>query len=235
MYEISIENEYGEKLKLTNNPNYTVTVTGLSSVMSNIITSPVANQNGERFVSSRQQKRNIVLKIYINSPIEANRIALYKYIKSHRFIRFYYKNGSRDVYIDGYVESFENDLFAVPQSAMASIICPRPPFIDVNATEQQISCHVNKFSFPFSIIADKNNALIDPLILGEYSPGTARLVINNSDSNVGFIYQMHCRGKVVNPMIYLEETGETLKLDYTAKEDDIIRSIADDGQLRQKN
>lgn len=60
-YELIIENKYGNQLKLTDNPNYNVIVTGLSPVTSNIITTSVANYSGEKYITSRKQKRNIVL------------------------------------------------------------------------------------------------------------------------------------------------------------------------------
>ena len=149
MYEIKIENKYGVQLELTHNPNYTVTATGLNPVASNIVTAPVANFGGERYVSSRQQKRNIVLSIYVHEPVEANRINLYKYIKSKDWIRIYYKNNTRNVYIDGYVESFELNHFDQRQTAQVSIICPQPNFIDMNTNVINNSGVVAMFSFPF--------------------------------------------------------------------------------------
>ena len=150
MYKVIIENKYGEQLQLTDTPDYITKVTGLSPVTSNIITSPVANYGGERFVSSRKQKRNIVLTIYPQEPVETNRINLYKYIKSDDFIRVYYKNKTRDVYIDGYVESFDLDLFERTQRAQVSIICPQPNFIDMSSQTVDNSSTIKQFYCPFN-------------------------------------------------------------------------------------
>lgn len=156
MYQIEIENKYGDKLGLTNNPNYNVTATGLNPVKSNIVTATVANYGGERFVSSRKQKRNIILNIYPLEPVEVNRINLYKYIRSDDFIRVYFKNNTRNVYIDGYVEAFELNHFEQTQIAQVSIICPQPNFIDVNSNYVNNSDVVKSFHFPFNTLIAAN-------------------------------------------------------------------------------
>ena len=172
-YELIIENKYGNQLKLTDNPNYNAVVTGLSPVTSNIITTSVANYSGEKYITSRQQKRNIVLTIYVNEPVEANRINLYKYIKSDDFIRIYFKNSSRDVYIDGYVESFELDHFSQNQTAQVSIICPQPNFISKSENKVKNADVKDAFYFPFNteLSAGTANKMLEII-------GLERAVIN---------------------------------------------------------
>lgn len=224
MYGITIENKFGEKLQLTDNVNYKTKVTGLNPTTSDIVTTQVANYGGARYVTSKQQTRNIVLTIYINEPVEANRINLYKYIKSDDWIRFYYKNNTRSVYIDGYVESFEIDLFTQPQTAQVSIICPKPQFLDMENNESIFSTTTEAFSFPFW--ANDNNKLV----LSTYTSNHAKVVNNESDDDVGFIYKIHCTGAVVNPMIYLEDTREYLKINRIFKSESIITINTLDGQ-----
>lgn len=149
MYQIKIENEYGDMLELTHNPNYIVTATGLSPVKSNVITKQVANYGGSKYQSSKAESRNIVLTIYVNHPVESNRLNLYKYVKSGRPIRVYYKNRTRNVYIDGYVEAPECDLFSRTQTLQVSIICPQPNFIDVDKVNIGNSEYLDNFNFKF--------------------------------------------------------------------------------------
>lgn len=215
MYEITIENKYGDKLKLTGNHNYTVKATGLSPVSSNIVTSTVANYGGERYVSSRQNKRNIVLTIYINEPVESNRVELYKYIKSDDQIRIYYKNGARDVYIDGYVESFETNLFEQIQSAQVSIICPQPQFVDVLGKTVRLSSNIELFTFPFYA----NEAA--PIVFSQLD-NNSRLVINGSDDEIGFVYEISCHGEVKNPFIYHTESNSYIKINSTFHNGDVV-------------
>ena len=216
MYRLSLENENGDKIELTNNPNYDVTVTGLNPVQSDVITSPVANYNGGRYVSSRQKVRNVVVNIFIKEPVEANRINLYKYIKSKKWIRVYYSNNTRDVYIDGYVESFECDLFTQLQKAQISIICPNPQLMDVNADITQVSTVLGALNFPFYTT---DSELIS---LSVYDNNKSILIVNESDDDIGFIYKIHCYGEVVAPMIYLEDTGEYFKLNGTYHKESVI-------------
>lgn len=214
-YKITIENKKSEKLELTNNPNYDVKATGLSPMTSDIVTTPVANYGGAKYVTSRNQTRNIVLTIFVKAPVEANRINLYKYIKSKEWIRVYFKNNTRDVYIDGYVESFECDLFSQTQTAQVSIICPKPQFMDIDADVEKVSTTQGAFSFPFYA----NDS--EPVAFSIYD-ARATLINNESDDEIGFIYTIQCYGKVVNPMLYLEDTGKYFKINHTFPKDSII-------------
>ena len=104
MYELIAQNKYGEQLKMTNNPRYVITdVDGLYPPEGTINTTQVANTDGSVFNSSRINDRVITITMAINAPAEANRILLYRYFKTKYPVRLYYKNGTRDVYIDGYV------------------------------------------------------------------------------------------------------------------------------------
>lgn len=348
MYTLKIENENGDRLELTHNPNYKVKVTGLDPVKADITTAKVANRNGVRYVSSRKQPRNVVITVYINEPVEANRIELYKYVKSKEWLRVYFKNKSRDVYVDGYVESFECDLFKQTQTAQISVICPNPQLIDVEPDVEDISTVKGLFSFPFyttindnlivfkdystsglpvtikinetgsvyiagtlvpnsgydvwdintqtleageyrlsgipasgtglTLIAEVNGTeyidsgegvtftlteatevrvyiksldytrytglTIRPVL--KYSFATdesvsrvitfgafdklARLIYNGSDDDIGFMYKIHCKGLVVNPIIYSEDTKEYFKLNGSYIEDSIITINTNDGQ-----
>lgn len=223
MYKLKIENANGDRLELTNNPNYNVTVTGLNPVTSDITTAKVANRNGARFVNSRKQPRNVVITVYIKEPVEANRIELYKYVKSKEWLRVYYSNKSRDVYVDGYVESFECDLFTQTQTAQISVICPNPQLIDVEPDVKDVSTVIGAFSFPFHITDS------EPITFSIYDK-LARLIINESDDDIGFIYKIHCKGLVVNPTIYMENTKESFKLKGSYRKDTTITITTLDGQ-----
>ena len=94
--------------------------------------------------------------IYPQRDIETSRINLYKYISTGAWIRVFFKNCTRNVYIDGYVESFETDLFARTQVAQVSILCPAPAFIDAQEMTVVNSVSTPKFSFPFYTLIASN-------------------------------------------------------------------------------
>ncbi len=156
MYQIAIQNASGDRLELTENKDYIVTASGLSPENANIVTATVANMPGAKYVSSKKQKRNIVLMIYPQRDIETSRINLYKYISTGAWIRVFFANDTRSVYIDGYVESFETDLFARTQAAQVSILCPDPAFIDVQKMTVINSVSTPRFSFPFYTLVSSN-------------------------------------------------------------------------------
>ncbi len=75
MYTLIIENEKGEQLKLTDNPNYDVlSVEGTNPPKADINTVTVSGSDGSRFNSSRLSERNLVITLNIRPPTEENRI-----------------------------------------------------------------------------------------------------------------------------------------------------------------
>jgi len=152
MYTLIVENAKGEQLHLTDNDNYDVVeVTGTNPPVAAINTTNVTGMDGSRFNSSRIGQRNIVITLNIKPPIEANRLELYKYFQVKRYIKVYYKNDHRDVYIEGYVESFENNPWTQLQKPQISIICPDPFWKSINDTIINFSSTIALFEFPFSI------------------------------------------------------------------------------------
>lgn len=130
MFDLSVRNNRGETLSLTGNKNYTVTkITGLTAAGCTINTSAVAGRDGEQFHSSRINKRNIVITVLPEYPVEKNRINLYRFFSEKGTVRLSYKNGIRDVYIDGRVETMDGDLFTMREEIQISILCPDPFFV----------------------------------------------------------------------------------------------------------
>lgn len=152
MYELIIENEFGELLPLTNNPDYDiVAVFGLNPAPANINTVAVSGIDGTRYNSSRVGQRNLVISLNIRGDIETNRIALYKYFRVKHPVRVHYENEHLSVFIDGYIETFENDLFTKLQQPQISIICPNPYWKSISETDVDFDSITPLFEFPFSI------------------------------------------------------------------------------------
>lgn len=153
MFEFSVQNDKGEVLELTGNQNYNVVkITGLTPAGCTINTATVTGMDGEALNSIRINKRNIGITIVPEYPIEENRNMLYRYFPEKKKIRLYYENGTRNVYIDGYVENMETDLFVQKESFQISILCPDPFFVDAQETGV-LSCIpvIPLLEFPYSI------------------------------------------------------------------------------------
>ena len=148
MYTLIVENEKGEQLKLTNSDKYDVLkIDGLNPSAAKINLDNVAGLNGAIYNSSRVDARNIVIYLNIKFPIEENRQLLYNYFSTNQKVKLYFKNKNRNVFIDGYVETFENNLFGITQQPQISIICPDPFFKQLSKSTIEFSNTISLFEF----------------------------------------------------------------------------------------
>lgn len=218
MYSLIVENKYHEKLELTNSNDYAITdISGLNPAPANINISNFATADGSIYNSSFVRQRNIVLTIYILRSIEANRLNLYRYFKPKEKVKIHYKNSSRDVYIEGYVETFEGTFFSQSENFQVSIICPSPYFVAQTESKSILSNVAKKFSFPFSI-SDEGVAFSE---LQEIK--LTHEIINSGDTQTGMIIDLYASGRVINPTITNVDTGEMFKLNHEMSAGNSIR------------
>ncbi len=216
MFKLIAENKYGQQLELTNNEAYEITnIDGLDPPDSVINTTRNAYADGSVYNSAYIDNRKITITMSINSPAETNRIELYRYFKTKFPVRLYYQNETRNVYIDGYVQSMPIAFFDKKQVVQIVVFCPKPLFNGVENTVTTFSNVVDLFEFPFSI----------PVIGIEFSELTVaeeKDIINHGDIETGMIIQLHADGPVVNPTIYNVETNEFFILEVTMTKGDEI-------------
>lgn len=225
MYKFSLENQYGNNIELTHNRNYAIyEISGLHPPNAIISTDSLAIYDGEKFTSSKADKRTINIQFGITKNAETNRIALYKIIKTKQYIRLNYKNNIRDIFIEGYVESMIIDYHAVPQLVTVSILCPRPYFNDATELISEMSALVKKFTFPFAI--EKNNKIP----FGYIEDVSEINVINNGDIQTNMIIKIQASGEVINPTIFNRETGDFFRLNFTMQTGDVITIDTNQGQ-----
>lgn len=216
MFEVSVENKKGNKISFVQNENYAITsITGLASPDAAINTVNVGSFDGGSFNSSKLEMRNIVMTIKILGNIETNRIALYKVLKSKEWIKFNYKNGLRNVYIEGYVESAPIDLFAKSQEVQVSILCPDPYFKNAEEIIEDMNLIINMFYFPFAI-EDEGQTF------SQYDEVLEKVIINNGDVPKGMVIELRAIGEVVNPKIFNRDTTDFFGLDITMQKGDVI-------------
>lgn len=226
MFTLTIERKDGERLTLTEYRSaYKVKYTGLSPVGADIITSALGMVDGEKYNGSRVGARNIVLTVYIGGNVEANRIRLYEYLAPKSNIRLYYANGTREVYAEGYVETFESDQFSVPCVAQISIICPRPYLSAIEAIVQDITSTIDLFEFPFSI--EEEGAEFSTL------DGSGYVNMHNSgDVSTGAIFRIFAQSPVVGANIYNAITNEYFKIKGTIEAGDLVTINTNAGSKR---
>lgn len=216
MYTLIAENKYGEQLEITNNPRYTITdIDGLYPPEGVINTTQVANMDGSVFNSSRIDNRVITITMAINGPAEANRLLLYRYFKTKYPVRLYYKNGVRDVYIDGYVSKFSVEYFEKKQTAQIEISCPMTLFRAVKESVTEFANIENMFVFPFAIEAAG-------IPFSEIALGEQKTIINGGDVETGVIIKLNALKTVLNPKIYNVDTSDRMTLSVEMRAGDEI-------------
>lgn len=217
MFDLVLENEKGQQIKLTNNNDYAITdIDGLNPPGASIVTSETSLFDGAKFVSSKTETRQLDIAIAIQRNAEENRIALYNVVRTKQYIKVLYKNGQRNVFIEGYVSDFSIDYFAQTQEATISILCPEPYFKDAEEIIAGVNLIIAKFTFPFAIEATKK------VTLGEYEEVLEANVVNDGDVESGMVIEIHANGVVKNPVIYNRETTEFFGLDIELEQGDSV-------------
>lgn len=218
MFECKIENLRNNVLTLTQRESdfQVYDIQGLNPPKAQINVSKIAGIDGSKFNSSKLEERNIVLYIKLNGDIERNRILLYTYFPTREWCKFYYKNGCRDVYIEGYVETVEVTSFTSNEVMQVSIVCPNPYFKAAAEIVDDISKALARFKFPFSIKVD------NPIPFSTIDSSKITDVYNNSETETGVIIEANVRGTVTSLEIKNTQTGESMKLNHSFIKHDII-------------
>ena len=215
-YELKVKNDKGEALNLSTSPNYTVyKVTGLQPPQVSLYSSNNATSDGVTVSGAKTTARNIVIYVAMERDIESSRINLYKYFPVKKTVTLYFKNGSRDVSIEGYVELIECDLFTSKQVAQISVLCPQPYFKALEELVSYFSDITNQFTFPFSIPAEG-------MAFSSITANVRKSIINAGDVESGIIISLYAAGTVVNPVIYDVFERTHIKFNFTMQPNDEI-------------
>lgn len=218
MFKASLENARGNLITLTGDEaNYQITtIKGLNPPSAHLNTSTVSGMDGAMYNSSRLNTRNIVITVKINGDVEKNRQDLYYYCPTKEKVRFYFSNNNRDVYIDGYVDTVECDLFSNDERMQISIICPQPYFMDVSDTQVDGSSINALFTFPFTI------ELGEPIPFSEIVLDSVIDLYNDSVNSIGMMIDIDVESDVSSILIKNTDTGETFTLEYDFEAGDHI-------------
>lgn len=223
MFNLRIENQKGEVIRLTQNESayQVINIDGLNPVNANIYTSDVAFMDGQRYKNSKLEMRNIVLTIRINGDVEANRLTLYRYLGTKKRCKVLYSNGSREVYIEGYVESNEVPLFTASEEMQVSIVCPDPYFRQLQAIHTDMSSVMPKFQF-IHPTSKATEFTAEGVEFSSYSDVHKANIINVGEVETGFTVQIKSSGTVVNPQIYNDDTKKFMRFNLTMLDGEIL-------------
>lgn len=219
MYSLRLVNNIGASIKLTQNEsNYQiVSISGLNPPTAEVYTTPIAFMDGGKYKSSKVQMRNVVITIRLNGAVEANRLLLYSICRIGGFIRVYYENGSRSVYVDGYIENIDNNPFSISEQIQLSILCPQPYWKAATTLYYDVSQIVDGFTFPFAIEADgipfstiDNDRIVS--------------IVNKGNVESGVIIEITANGNgIENLKLVQENTGDYFIVETTLNVGDVVR------------
>lgn len=226
MYSLTVENQIGNVLTLTQKENtYQIQqIEGLSPPNATINTTDIVGMDGGMFNSSKLEMREIVLYIKINGNAEKNRINLYTFFSPKMSVKLSYRNGERNVFIMGFVSSFVCDLFAEGEIAQISVLCPYPYWKDAQEIVDDISNVLGLFMFPFFI--NEN----EPIPFSEYTENRESVVYNYSLTETGLIIRAQFTGSVNSLEIRNTLTGEDFTINYPFIADDVLTINTNKGQ-----
>lgn len=214
--EIKVKNHMGQIAELDSLKYPVVNASGLTPASATINTSNIASVDGTFFNSSATNQRNIVLTITPNIEPESARLFLYQFFKPKYPLTLFFKTKFREVYIDGYVETFEGGLYEQKQSFQISVICPQPFFTDVSTDTIKQSKVIDNFTFQFS--TPESGIVLSSIVTLE---GGA--IMNKGEETTGAIIELSARGTVLEPTVYNRTTGEKFTVQVELRAGDLVR------------
>lgn len=204
MLRITLENARKQQILITNEVKFTLDkVTGLNPPTASIYTTENIG-DGNQFQHQRTGERNVVINMYINGDVEKNRLELYNYVQTGQYIKIYIDTDSRNVWIEGYVETCEIDQFQRNTTCQISIICPEPYWKDLTESINTINSTQSTFYFPYFTVTAKP--------VSTYEQIQILNLINQGNAVSGMTIELTARGTVINPIIYNRETREYIGL-----------------------
>ena len=217
MYNLTLENQYGDQLTFGMNSPFTVAdISGLNPPSATINTSQVALIDGAKFNSAKLNMRTINVAFAIEYEAAKNRIEVYKVLKSKQYVKLYYSGQYRDVFIEGYIENVDVSYGEMKQIVTCTILCPSPYFMEAQEMVEALSSVINSFHFPFASTAEPQ------LMFSYISHELGVSVENEGDVECGMIIELYAKNTVSNPKIFNYITRDFIGVNYTMQKADLI-------------
>ena len=185
-------------------------VDGIYAFQGEVQTSPYSQTNGDRYRHSRVIKRNIVVQGKIFDNFWSNRQLMYRVFRTGSLGRFCYTEPDRsNRYADYYVEKVDIDQSYNVGQYQISLICPDPFFYDGSPQVVDLATWISDFVFQHDFVLGGEE-------LGHRETSMIKEIENlNGVDGIGIKITMSATGEVVNPFVYLYETGEEIRVGTT--------------------
>lgn len=225
MFDLTLENAAGDQLTFAMGSPFTIVdIQGLNPPTATINTSQVALMDGAKFNNSKLNMRTINVAFAIEYNAAANRIEVFKVLKSKQYVKMLYVSDVRDVFIEGYIESIDITYFDMKQIVTCSIICPSPYLKAAQEVVDELSNIINSFHFPFASPAEGT------LVFGYISNDLGITIENDGDCECGMIIELYANAAVSNPKIFNYITQDYIGLTYDMQPHDLITIDTRQGQ-----
>ncbi len=209
-YTLTVRNAAGEELELSRSfGRFVLTdVEGLGPPATDIATSSGAG-DGSVFGSAHARERTVVLHLTMTGDAEENRLRLYRAFTPKKLVTLLFTNRLRSVKTEGYVETHEPDIYAPAEKVDITLRCPSPWLESLTPEDFVPSCTLPLFSAPFAIELD------DPVPISETTDHPTSLILNNGDTECGFVAVADFSGAVTGLRFANETAGTWFKLNYS--------------------
>lgn len=168
--------------------------------------------DGGVYNSSRMSTRTITLHFYygFTPQIESARHRAYRYFPVKEKVRLYFLTDERYLYIEGYVEENDTQIFSKQEEGQVTIVCPDPYFYEASDTYYEIGQVIHEFEFPFS-----NESLTEPLIcFGDWGTKYTYEVGYNGDMEVGAVIRIYFMKDPELDTITVHDVTHTKHIDF---------------------
>lgn len=221
MFNLTFENERGDTLELSpasdlTTPYTIVDIDGINPPKATINTSQLALIDGAQFNSAKLEMRTINVAFVIQDEAAANRVNVYKVLKTKHPIRVSYQSETRDVFVSGYVESIEVEYGGNPQQVSVAILCPYPYWQAAQSMVDDLSAVIGMFHFAFASTATPE------IVFGYIDPIVSIGIENGGDIETGIIIELYASEAIENPKVIDYETGDFIQLDMTMEPADLV-------------
>lgn len=182
-------------------------IDGIYAFTGEVKTSPYSQTNGDRYKNTRAPKRNIVVTGKIFDDFWNNRQMMYRVFRLGSLGQFCYAEPDRsNRYADYYVESLDIDQDPYRGQFQISLICPDPFFYAGQSEYIDLAAWVSDFTFEHDFLSIGEE-------LGHRETSMIKEIMNlNGVDGIGMKITLSSSGDVVNPYVYLYETGERITI-----------------------
>lgn len=180
---------------------------GLDGLKNNIYTSKGLGQDGETYISSSLDRRNIVISGRINNDAQYNKPRMISILNPKLEGKLTVIDGEYTKHIKCRVEHAPTLSIDVNPKFVLSLLCPNPFFYD-KEVKLDIALWQSDFTFPLELAEEG-------IVLGHREPSLIVNVINPSDLKCPMRIEFKALGTVKNPSVFNVNTREFFKLNKT--------------------